>query len=243
MSESRRTLARECESGSRLSHAEASRKVRGLRRSSPTRNELRRTDSAHPGHWRGRFSLLIGRTRRRVRLHRGHGAGWHCSRDHSTDRPGAEHFCRDNRQLSILAGRLLVMAAFLALRGAFDSGRISGWLLAVVGQRFPHPARSNPAILSGASDLSTERFASRRAALHSGGARRWRRHRASFRADWNRRGHFSDSLVARLPMGAHPAGRRGIGLVHPGQLDRRSRGLPERELTAFLHSLSCWRQS
>ncbi len=227
---SRSRLARECESGSRLSRAEASRKLRGLRRF-PLRRTMNYVD----------LTLLI--------LAIGVVGFLYSSVGHAGASGYIAVMALAGIAPAIIRPTALVLNIFVATIGSFQfwrAGYLSWrlfWPFAVLsvpaaylggywqlsGQCFPHSARSDPAFLGGAFDLSAERFASRRAALHPGGDRRRCRHRTSLRPDRNRRRYFSDPALARLPMGAHPAGRRRFGVVHPGQLDRRTRRLPDRK--------------
>src|SRR5262249_29441286 len=80
-----------------------------------------------------RVSLLLSRTCRRLGLHRPDDAVRLRTDDHSADRARPEHSGRDDRLLSILAGRPFLLEIILAVRAAFSSRGVSRRLHPAIG--------------------------------------------------------------------------------------------------------------
>src|SRR5438105_6594546 len=169
-----------------------------------------------------RVPLLLGRACRRIRLHRGHDLVWVERHLHSADRARPQHSRGCDRFVSILAGRIFFLAAFLAVRAALDPHGLFRRLPSGAGRDPENRDRCGAALFGGAiifpARRSAGRDATRGAACDCGWSRDW----FSFGPDGDGRRNFSHAAVVILSLGNHPGHGGCFRIVYFGKLDRRT---------------------
>ena len=117
------------------------------------------------------------------------------------------------------------MEIILAIRAAFDSGCVHWRLFAAICFGPEDFDRDCSDFFRCPPRLSPERSATDILSIAARCNKRWRRSRVSGRTDGNRRRNIFDAAPAFLPVGAHSTGRRRLGALHLGELDRRANWL------------------
>src|SRR5205085_9483625 len=166
-----------------------------------------------------RVPLLLGRACRRIRLHRGHDLVRVERHLHSADRARPQHSRGRDRFVSILAGRIFFLAAFLAVRAALDPRGLFRRLPSGAGRDPENRDRRGAALFGGAIIFPARRSAGRDGTRDAGCDCDWNRNWFSFGRDGDGRRNFSHAAAVILSLGNHP--RRGgcFRIVYFGELD------------------------
>ena len=171
---------------------------------------------------RDRLSVLVGRSRWCVGLHRDDDAFRNRASDHSSDCACAQHFGCLDRDVPILACWSFFLETILAICTAFDPGRICRRLSATICVGPKNFNWISAALLCGSIDVSAKRPSASVSSVAADGAQRRSWSRISCRTDRNRRRNISHATSIVLPVGTHSSGCRCLGAVHLGKLDRRT---------------------